>query len=250
MATLFRSLFAALLLLVPAAGLADTVTVFAAASLREALDAAARDFERRTANRVVVSYGASNALARQIGSGARADLFISADVDWADDVKARDPAASRRDLLANELVLIAPAASNVSLRIAPGFPLAAALGDRRLALADPQAVPAGKYARAALEKLHVWSTVREKVAGAENVRAALAWVARGEAPLGIVYKTDALAEPHVRIVDTFPAGTHPPIVYPLLVLSRATPAARALAAELGSPADRATWQRFGFKPLP
>ena len=239
----------ALVVLSCALARAETVTVFAAASLREALDEIARDFERRTAHHVVVSYGASNALARQVEAGARADLFISADADWADDVQRHGRVTARRDLLGNELVLIAPAASRVALRIAPGFALADALGDRRLALADPQAVPAGKYAKAALESLGAWQAVSLRIAAAENVRAALNWVARGEAPLGIVYRTDALAEPRVRIVDAFPASSHPPIVYPLVVLSGASEAGRALAAALAADPARAAWQRFGFRPL-
>jgi molybdate transport system substrate-binding protein len=234
----------------PALCLAETVTVFAAASLKESLDASARSFEAASGHRVVVSYAASSALARQIEAGAPAAMFISADTDWIDYVESKGLAepGSRRNLLANDLVLIAPASSASSLRIAPGFGLAQALGGGRLALANPDAVPAGKYAKAALATLGVWSEVEPKVARAENVRAALALVARAEAPYGIVYRTDALAEKGVSIVDTFPASTHPPIVYPLVLLKAgATPAARALAAHLASNAARATWTRFGFR---
>ena len=183
------------LVLAPCAS-ADTITVFAAASLKEALDAAAKPFEDSTGNKVAVSYAASSALARQIEAGAPATLFISADLDWVDYVEKRGLAVpgTRRNLLGNDLVLIAPAASTAALKIAPGFDLAAALGkDGRLALANPDAVPAGKYAKAALTKLGAWPGVEGRVAPAENVRAALALVSRGEAPLGIVYRTDAMA---------------------------------------------------------
>ena len=150
------------------------------------------------------------------------------------------------NLLTNALVLIAPAGKVPKLRIEPGFALAAALGDGRLAIADTRSVPAGKYARAALESLGVWRQVRERLAPAENVRAALAFVARGEAPLGIVYRTDAQAEPRVAIVDTFPPSSHPPIVYPLAIVRGAPEAAGELAHFLASPQARAIWRRHGF----
>lgn len=249
-----RLLIAAALALGSAPACAATLTVFAAASLREALDEAARAFERASGHAVRVSYGASSALARQIEAGAPAQLFISADEDWMDYLSARGLLAPPRvRLLANSLVLIAPAGRAPRLRIAPGFALAAALGTGRLALADPRAVPAGKYARAALESLRTWDAVRDRLAPAESVRAALALVARGEAPLGIVYRTDALADKGVRIVDTFPAGTHPDIVYPAaLVAGARSPAAAALLAFLRGPASRATWTRhgFGLGPVP
>ena len=230
---------------------ADTITVFAAASLGEALEAVVKPFEAATEHRVVVSYAGSNALARQIEAGAPATLFISADVDWADHVEQRGLAVpgTRRDLLGNDLVLVAPAASNASVRIAPGFDLAHALGDGRLALANPDAVPAGKYAKAALVSLGAWAGVEKRIAPAENVRAALALVSRGEAPLGIVYRTDAMADKGVRVVGLFPEASHPAIVYPMVELRGATPATHALAAHLGSPAARATWQRFGFRVI-
>ena len=231
-----------------AAALADTVTVFAAASLKEALDANARAFEAAHGHRVVVSYAASNSLARQIEAGAPAALFLSADAEWSAYLEGKGLAApgARRALLANELVLVAPAASPIALRIAPGFDLASALGGKRLALANPGAVPAGKYAKAALVSLGAWDAVATRIAAADNVRAALALVARGEVPLGIVYRTDAIAEKGVRIVGTFPAGSHPPIVYPLVVLARAGPAARAFADYLGAPAARAVFAKHGF----
>jgi molybdate transport system substrate-binding protein len=229
------------------------ITVFAAASLKEALDTQVARFETGRADKVVVSYGGSNALARQIEAGAPADVFLSADVDWMDYLQARGliVPATRVDLLANRLVLIAPAASTLALKIAPGFALASALGSGRLALANPDSVPAGRYAKAALSALKVWSSVAGRTARTENVRAALTLVARGEAPCGIVYSTDALAEPRVRVLDTFPARTHPPIVYPAVVVARSdVPAeAKAFVAYLASEPALATWRRYGFRPL-
>ena len=229
---------------------ADTVTVFAAASLKESLDAAARAFESSSGHEVVVSYAASSALARQVEKGAPADLFISADTNWIDYVERRGLATpgSRRNLLGNDLVLIAPSFSATRLALRPGADVAAALGNKRIALANPDVVPAGKYAKAALTGLGIWGSISGKVAAAESVRAALALVARGEAPLGVVYRTDALSERKVRIVDTFPAGSHPPIVYPIVTLKRsAIPAAPAFATFLASPQARAIFERFGFR---
>ena len=229
--------------------LADKLTVFAAASLREALDAAASAFEAASGHQVVVSYAASNALARQIEAGAPADLFVSADVDWVHYVEQKGLTApgSRRNLYRNDLVLIAPAQSTVQLKLVPGVNLGAALAGGRIALANPAAVPAGRYARAALSALGAWAPVENRVAAADNVRAALALVARGEAPLGVVYRTDALAEKGVRIVDTFPPATHPPIVYPIVQVRGAKPAARALSEFLASAPGRAAVERFGFQ---
>jgi molybdate transport system substrate-binding protein len=229
----------------------ETVTVFAAASLKESLDAQARQFESTTGDKVVVSYGASNALAKQIESGAPAQVFISADLDWMDYLDSRKLLApgSRVNLLRNSLVLIAPAGSRSSLKIGPNFALADALGADRLAMANPDSVPAGKYGKASLEALGVWASVEKKIARTENVRAALVLVTRGEAPFGIVYATDAQAESGVRVVDTFPDDTHPPIVYPMALLAGSTaPAARAFVAYLASTAAQATWARFGFAP--
>jgi molybdate transport system substrate-binding protein len=229
---------------------ADNVIVFAAASLKEALDAAVHAFESSGGDKVAVSYAGSNALARQIESGAPADLFISADTDWIDYVESRDLAApgSRRTLLGNDLVLVAPATSSVQVKLAPGVNIAAILGDRRIALANPDAVPAGRYAKAAFTALGAWSAIEGKVAAADNVRAALVLVARGETPLGVVYRTDAMADKNVRVVDAFPAGSHPPIVYPMVVLKRSTtPAAKALAAYLSGAEARATFAKFGYR---
>jgi molybdate transport system substrate-binding protein len=190
----------------PAVAQTTDPVVFAAASLKNALDAIADDWRRETGKHATISYAASSTLAKQIENGAPADLFISADRDWMDYLAQRKliDAKSRVDLLGNRLVLIAPKDNKTDLVIRPGFDLAAALGDSRLAMADPAAVPAGLYGKAALETLGVWSSVAKRVAAAENVRAALLLVARGEAPLGIVYQTDAAAEPGVRVVATFP----------------------------------------------
>ncbi|MEP7154442.1 MAG: molybdate ABC transporter substrate-binding protein [Betaproteobacteria bacterium] len=242
-------LVAAGALLFAASSTAQTVTVFAAASMKESLDDVARQFEAASGNKVVVSYAASSALAKQIEAGAPADIFISADTDWADYLDTRKLLApgTRSNLLANKLVLIAPASSNATLRIAPSFKLAEALGKDRLAMANPDAVAAGKYGKAALEALGVWSSVSERVARAENVRAALALVSRGETPYGIVYRTDALADKGVKIVDTFPAGTHPGITYPVArIATSKAPSARALIEFMKADKTRSTWEKYGF----
>jgi len=232
---------------------AANITVFAAASLKEALDDQARRFEANTGNKVVVSYAASSTLAKQIEAGAPANLFISADLDWMDYLEQKGllVPGSRVNLLRNTLVLVAPAASSSTLRIARGLDLAAALGSSsKLAMANPDAVPAGKYGKAALESLGAWTAVEKQVVRAENVRAALALVARGEAAFGIVYGTDALAEKGVRVVDTFPASSHPPIIYPAgRVAGRDTPAAKALLDGLGAAAARGGWEKYGFSPF-
>jgi molybdate transport system substrate-binding protein len=224
------------------------VLVFAAASLKTALDAIAGEWRAGTGGRATISYAASSTLAKQIENGAPADLFISADQDWMDYLQQRkliDP-KTRVDLLGNSLVLIAPADSPARVAIAPGFALAAMLGDGHLAMADPGAVPAGRYGKAALSALGVWQEVAGRIAAAENVRAALLLVARGEAPLGIVYRTDAAAEPSVRIVGTFPPDSHPPIVYPMVLTIASSPEAPALAAYLRGPAARALFEAQGF----
>lgn len=240
----------------PLAAQNPPVRVAAAASLKEALDDVSREYQRAQGQQVVSIYAATSALARQIEAGAPFDVFISADVAWMDYVAQRSLVIpeSRRSLLGNSLVLIAPRdapAPIVNLRIAPNFGLAAALGGGKLAMANPDAVPAGKYAKAALLTLGVWAAVERSVARAENVRAALTFVARGEAPLGIVYRTDAVAEPGVRIVDTFGADLHPAIVYPAALLRTGTvAAATGFLAFLGSPAAQAIWRRHGFVVLP
>ena len=224
--------------------------MFAAASLKEALDAVVLSFARGRGGQVEVSYAASSVLARQITRGAPADIFISADTDWIDFVEKAGAVApgSRRNLLANDLVLVAPANSTQGVKLNFGVDLAPALGKGRIAMGDPDSVPAGMYGKAALKSLGAWNSVEKRVAPAENVRSALALVARGEAPLGIVYRTDALAEKRVRIVDTFPSASHPPIVYPVVILKRSsTPIATAFAGYLSTPEARAIFERYGFR---
>ena len=230
----------------------DTLLVFAAASLRESLDAVNAEWVRQGGARAVPSYAASSALAKQVENGAPAQVFISADLEWMDylEKKGLIQSATRRNLLGNTLVLIAPVSSKAQAAIAPGFPLAKLLGPSgRLALGDPQHVPAGKYARAALEKLGVWASVANRIAAAESVRAALAFVARQEAPLGIVYETDARAEPRVRIVAVFGEGLHRPVLYPGAIVNGAQPESAAYLAFLSSPQAKALFQRYGFTPL-
>lgn len=223
--------------------------VLAAASLQESLTEAANSWAAKGHAKPVLSFAASSALARQVIAGAPADLFLSADEEWMDAVAKAGllRAGTRTTLLGNRLVLIAPASSKVRLTPARGFPLARALGSGRLALADPDAVPAGKYAKAALTNLGVWGVVAAKVAPAENVRAALALVERGAAPLGIVYATDARASKMVRVVGTFPATSHPPIRYPVAVLTASrNKDASAFRAFLISKQGRAIFARHGF----
>lgn len=227
--------------------------VFAAASLRSALDELAEICRTSAGVGFRTSYAATSALARQLEAGAPADVFISADVDWMDYVAARGLIRddSRIPLLGNRLVLVAPAAAPVALAIGPGFPLAAAVGDGRLAVADPEVVPAGKYAKAALESLGVWDDVAARIAPAENVRAALLLVSRAEAPLGIVYRSDARADVGVVVVDTFAEDTHPPIVYPAALTRSAGPGAADVLACLARPASLAVFVRWGFEaPTP
>jgi molybdate transport system substrate-binding protein len=236
----------------PAAEPAKPLTVFAAASLKESLDEAARAYEKQTGTLVRVSYAASSALARQIEQGAPADVFFSADLEWMDYLQQRqriDP-ASRRNLLGNQLVLVAPKNSRAQVDLQTPASLPAALGDRRLAVGETRSVPAGKYARAALESLRAWDGVKSKLAESESVRAALMLVARGETPLGIVYLSDAKAEPGVRVVAVFPDASHPPIVYPVASLRTSRhPQAEAFVRWLSSPAARDIFQRRGFTVL-
>ncbi len=228
---------------------ARPVTVFAAASLQTALNAIAAEWRKETGKQAVFSYAASSALARQIEQGAPADLFASADLDWMDWLQERRliRTETRRTLLGNSLVLIAGRDWTGELAIGRGFALAAALGESRLALANPQAVPAGKYAQQALTALGVWEQVAPRVAGADNVRAALALVARGEARFGIVYDTDARTEPRVRVIGRFPADSHPPILYPVALTAGAThPDAAAFLAYLSGPAATRIFEAEGF----
>jgi len=225
------------------------LTVFAAASLKESLDEAAAAYQKQTGVPVRVSYAASSALARQIEQGAPADAFFSADLEWMDYLQQRDKldVATRRSLLGNQLVLVAPKASKARVDLKRPATFLAALGDGRLAVGQTQTVPAGKYAKASLESLSLWNGVKARLAESESVRAALMLVARGETPLGIVYASDAKAEPAVRVVATFPEDSHPPIVYPVAAL-RGPRAAQAtqFVHWLASPAADAIFARRGF----
>lgn len=245
----------------PAAGSptsADPLLVFAAASLTNALQQIGPLYTRRTGQAVTFSFAASSTLARQIAAGAQASVFFSADTDWMDFLESRRLIApgTRRDIVGNRLALIAPAASLVRLEIRKGFDLAGALGHSgRLAVAEPESVPAGRYARDALRSLGVWSSVAGRLIPGENVRSALEYVARGEAPLGIVYETDARIEPRVRIVGLFPPSSHPPISYPAAVVMGAQGGplrARAAAADafvrfLRSPEAQRIFHNYGFR---
>jgi molybdate transport system substrate-binding protein len=234
---------------------AEPVVVFAAASLKNALDDASAAWTKATGRTVRISYAGSNALAKQIEAGAPADLFVSADQAWMDYVEKAGllKPGSRVDLLRNALVLIAPgprdAGADPRIALAPdlGPTLTRLLGGGKLAMATIDAVPAGKYGKAALEKLGAWDAVKGQVAQAENVRAALLLVARGEAPLGIVYATDAAADPSVHVLATFPSDSHPPIVYPAALLKESrNPDAAALLTDLRGPAARGAFERQGF----
>ncbi|PVE53285.1 molybdate ABC transporter substrate-binding protein [Rhizobium rhizogenes] len=231
---------------------AEKVTVFAAASMKNALDAANAEFAKESGDEVVVSYAASSALAKQVEAGAPADVFVSADLAWMDYLAGKGLIRedTRSNLLGNRLVLVAPAASAKPVEIKPGFDLSALVGDGKLAMGAVDSVPAGKYGKAALEKLGVWSAVSGKVAGAESVRAALLLVSRGEAPYGIVYQTDAAADPGVKIVGTFPQDSHPPIIYPVAILKDAkSPAAAAYLEFLKSAKAAPFFEAQGFTVL-
>lgn len=237
-----------LLSLVSPLATADT-TVFAAASLKNALDEITRSWSAQKSGRVVVSYAGSSALARQIEKGAPADIFISADLEWMDYLAHRKLIndASRVNLLRNELVMIAPAAAKISVELKPGLKLGDLLGNDRLSMADPDSVPAGKYGKAALEALGIWPQVATKIIRADNVRTALNFVARGETPLGIVYRTDAAAEDKVRVIAVFPADTHPQIVYPAALLAAGRNAeAAAFFSYLKSNAATGVFRKHGF----
>jgi molybdate transport system substrate-binding protein len=223
--------------------------VLAAASLQESLTAAADAWAARGHDKPVLSFAGSSALARQIEAGAPADLFISADEEWMDAVAAKGliKPGTRARFLGNRLVLIAPATHPLKLAIRPGFPLAAALGMGRLAMADPDAVPAGKYGRAALTALKAWPSVEPKLVRAENVRAALALVERGEAAAGIVYATDARVAKGVRIEGVFPTSSHKPITYPIAALTASSsPDAEPFRRFLLSRQGKAIFARYGF----
>jgi molybdate transport system substrate-binding protein len=231
-----------------AGGAPSTLLVFAAASLTNALDELGPAYTRATGQPVKFSYAASSALARQMESGARADVFLSADEDWMNYVQQRHliRSDSRANLLGNRLVLVAPADSTSTLKITANFGLRAALHDGRLAVADPDSVPAGKYARAALTSLGVWDDVADHLVRGDSVRTALAFVDRGESPFGIVYETDALIDRKVRVIDHFPDSSHAPIVYPVAVALEAQPGAQQFVDFLRGPVGRAVFVKYGF----
>nr|WP_156640511.1 molybdate ABC transporter substrate-binding protein [Bosea sp. PAMC 26642] len=243
--------------LAPAIGAARAQTrdlvIFAAASLKNALDETAAAWARETGKPAPkISYAASNVLARQLEQGAPADLFLSADLDWMNYVAGKGliRPETRVTLLANRIALIAPSDSAAAVTLAPGVDLTSALGDGRLAMGNVDSVPAGKYGKAALEKLGGWDKIKDKVAQADNVRAALLLVSRGEAPLGIVYTTDAAADPKVKIVATFPEDSHPPILYPVAVTKDSThPDAAGFLTYLRGPGPRGVFERQGFTVL-
>ena len=245
------------ILLLVLAGIAQAeprdVTVYGAASLTNALQDIGAKFGASGGAKVKFSFAASSLLARQIEAGSDADMFFSADTEWMTYLADRSlvQTATRKDVLGNHLVLIAPTNSTVQLEIKPGFPLAQALGDGRLAVADPDSVPAGKYARQALTSLGVWGSVAERLVRAENVRVALTYVARAEAPLGIVYETDAKAEPKVKSIGTFPPNSHLPIVYPVALTTHSTSAeAKAFLAYVEGPQAADIFRKYGFIILP
>ena len=225
------------------------VVVFAAASLKNALDEATAAWGKETGKSAKISYAGSNALAKQIESGAPADLFFSADLAWMDYAEKNGTIRpdTRASLLRNAIVLVAPKDSSAQVDLRQGVDLSAALGGGRLAMGNVEAVPAGKYGKAALEKLGAWHGVKDTIAQAENVRAALLLVSRGEAPLGIVYATDAVSDPGVKVVSTFPADSHPPIVYPIArTKDSSNEDAVALLAWLRSPTARPFFEKQGF----
>jgi molybdate transport system substrate-binding protein len=233
----------------PAAAQEKTLTVFAAASMKNALDDINAAFLKATGTKVTASYAASSALARQIEQGAPADIFASADLDWMDysSQKKTIKEDTRVNLLGNRLVLIAPKDSRIdSVAIGAGFDLAGLIGDGRIATADVNAVPVGKYAKSALQKLGIWGSVEKKFAMADNVRGALALVSRGEAVLGIVYETDAKVDLNVKIVGTFPGDSHPPITYPVAATVNAKPQAAAYLNFLRSNTAKAVFEQYGF----
>ena len=250
--SLLASLLALTLMAHPLRATAEGVTVFAAASLTNALDRVAAAWTAETGQTATLSYAGSSALARQIQQGAPADIFISASADWMDAVEASGDLrpGTRRDILGNTLVLIAHGQDAAPVTIDATLDLAGMLGDQRLAMALVDAVPAGVYGKAALTHLGLWDTLAPRIAQADNVRAALAFVARNEAPLGIVYATDAAVEDSVTIIGTFPAGSHAPITYPAAITAQSdSPEAEAFLAFLSSDTARAIWQDFGFAVL-
>ena len=230
----------------------QTLTIFAAASLKNALDDVDAAFTKATNIKVTASYAASSAIAKQMESGAPADAFISADLNWMDYVAGKNliKTDTRFNMLGNKLVLIAGKDSKLDkVEIAQGFDIAKLAGDGRIAVADVKAVPAGLYAKAALEKLGSWAAAEPKLAQAENVRATLAFVARGETPIGIVYETDAKVEPNVKIIAYFPDGSYPPVTYPVAATAAAKPDTAKYLEFLRSSASKAVFEKYGFSFL-
>jgi molybdate transport system substrate-binding protein len=225
--------------------------IFGAASLTDVLQEIGAAYTRETGQPVKFSFAASSALARQIEAGGRVDVFVSADLEWMDYLQARNliDAATRRNVVGNRLVLIAPRSSTIEIKLQPNVRLAAALKGGRLATGDPDIVPVGRYARSALTSLGVWNEIADRLVRADNVRSALAFVARGETPLGIVYETDAAVDARVRIVDIFPADSHPPITYPVAATTKARDGARQFIDYLFGAASQASFKKFGFQPL-
>ena len=239
-------------LMSPAAAQEKTLTVFAAASMKNALDDINAAYATKASVKVSASYAASSALARQIEQGAPADIFISADTDWMNYATEKNTidASSRLNLLGNSIVLIAPKDAKIdNVTISQGFDLARLAGDGRIATGDVKSVPVGKYAKAALEKLGAWTAAEPKFAMAESVRAALTLVARGEAALGIVYATDAKVEPGVKIIASFPADSHPAIIYPVAATKSAKPDAAGYLDFLRSSTARTVFEKYGFTVL-
>ncbi|HEY1315174.1 MAG TPA: molybdate ABC transporter substrate-binding protein [Steroidobacteraceae bacterium] len=226
------------------------LTVFAAASLTNVLQELGDGFTKETQIPIRFSFAASSALARQIENGSPADIFFSADLEWMDYLQTRGliQRDSRHNLLGNRLVLIAPTESAIKLKIEPHFALAAALGSGHLATGDPDSVPVGRYAREALTSLGVWNDVADRVVRADSVRSALAFVDRSEAPLGIVYATDALIDKRVRVVDVFPDNSHLPILYPIALTRAAKPDAAKFVSYLSGPAGGVAFKAYGFTP--
>lgn len=230
----------------------DALIVFAASSLSNVLQEIGDAYTRNGGPPVKLSFAASSVLARQVEAGAQADVFFSADIDWVDYLQSHDliQPATRTNIVGNRLVLIAPKSSSIQLKIVPGFKLAAALGSAgRLATGEVSSVPVGRYAKAAFTKLGVWDAIETRVVGAENVRAAMAYVDRGEAALGVVYESDALVDRQVRVVDVFPADSHPPIVYPAAVTKTAKPGAQSFVKFLSGDAAQSLFKKYGFTPI-
>lgn len=253
----FLSVAAALMVGIASCGAAlaedaKSLTVFAAASLKGSLDKAAKLYESKTGVKVAISFAASSALAKQIEAGAPADIFLSADLKWMSYLV--DKGAVKKEqvvkLLGNRLVLVGSPDFAKPLTIAKNFPLAEALGDGRIAMGEPKSVPAGKYGREALDHYGVWKAVEPKVAAADNVRAALQLVARGEAPLGIVYETDAKAEAGVKVVGIFPEESHAPIIYPIAPVAASTnKAAQDFLSFLNGADAQEIFKQAGFTVL-